>query len=228
MKKINYIEGQLIGGNGIVFIKEIDTIKRKTSNNYISKRVAIFKCHCGNEFKTTIEHVKSNHTSSCGCTRKTEFTNKKHGKRQHRLYPIWSAILTRCLNKNDKNFKNYGGRGIKIFPIWEVDFLSFHDYVTALPDYNKADYTLDRINNDGGYFPGNLRWTTRRIQTANSRNRKGTKSGYRGVYFQRKKWVARIEGIHLGSFNSIEEAIIARNSYIIDRNLSIYALQQIE
>ena len=78
----------------------------------------------------------------------------------------------RCNNPNHKGYKDYGGRGIKVFEDWEEDFQAFYDYVSKLEHFNEDGYTLDRIDNDKGYEPGNIRWATHSEQRMNQRRQK--------------------------------------------------------
>lgn len=83
-------------------------------------------------------------------------------------YRAWDAMCRRCTNENHKSYANYGGRGIKVHPEWlgQGGFDSFLDYVGPRPG---PGFSLDRINNDGNYEPGNLRWTTWEVQANNTR-----------------------------------------------------------
>lgn len=76
----------------------------------------------------------------------------------------------RCFNENDKNFSNYGGRGITVCDEWRKDFVAFYEYVSKLEHFGEDGYSLDRINNDGNYEPGNVRWANRVEQGRNKRN----------------------------------------------------------
>ena len=75
-----------------------------------------------------------------------------------RLYKVWSGIIQRCYNPKAKNYHNYGGRGIKMFEPWRRSFTSFESY--CLAKGWKQGLQVDRIDNDDGYFPGNIRFVT--------------------------------------------------------------------
>ena len=137
----------------------------------------------------------------------------------------------RCSNPKAKQYHDYGGRGIDVFHEWLNSYEKFRDYVISLPDYNKPMMTLDRIDNNKDYEPGNLRWTTWHIQAINKR-KTSTTSGYVGVSWskERKKWVASLWNndkiVGLGRHKSIIDAIEARNNYIIKNELFEYPIQE--
>lgn len=81
-------------------------------------------------------------------------------------YQIWKGIKARCLNPNCKSYPNYGGRGITICKEWAESFDSFIGYTGWRPS---KSHTVERIENDRGYEPGNVRWATRLEQGANTR-----------------------------------------------------------
>ena len=79
-------------------------------------------------------------------------------------------MVQRCTNFDATSFKHYGGRGIGIHPQWTADFWAYHDYIeNELGQAPSDGYSIDRIDNDGNYEPGNLRWATRSEQMTNTR-----------------------------------------------------------
>lgn len=94
----------------------------------------------------------------------------KYGVRQNKYYYAWSMMKQRCENPKNIGYKNYGGRGIKLCDEWRNSFQDYFDYVSALPHFGEPGRTLDRINNDGNYEPGNVRWATRTEQSRNQRS----------------------------------------------------------
>jgi hypothetical protein len=80
-----------------------------------------------------------------------------------------NAAIDRCGNPRNKRFKHYGGRGIQVYAPWVADRAAFEDYIRHLPGCGEQGRSLDRINNDGHYEPGNLRWATNDEQRANRR-----------------------------------------------------------
>lgn len=82
-------------------------------------------------------------------------------------YARWRGIITRCTNPNSIGWAYYGGRGISVCDEWRRSFAAFYAYVGDCP---APDMTLDRIDNDGNYEPGNVRWATQKEQRANMRD----------------------------------------------------------
>ena len=124
-------------------------------------------CDCGNEITAFSNNLRRGNTQSCGCLA-TELKTR-HGLWGSKVYKAWDNMRSRCRNPNATGYENWGGRGIKIFEEWVDDFDKFFEYVSLLPNFGNDGYTLDRINNDGNYEPGNLRWATLSEQNKNKR-----------------------------------------------------------
>lgn len=135
--------------------------------NKIGRGVWKCKCDCGKEATVTQSNLKVGRTRSCGCL-KIDETRKlltTHGCTDTVLHNLWMGMLSRCSNKNEKSYPRYGGRGISVCDRWKESFVNFKNDVGERPD----GCSLDRINNDGNYEPGNVRWATRAVQARNTR-----------------------------------------------------------
>lgn len=85
---------------------------------------------------------------------------------QHPLGAVWRGMLVRCHDPRSDDFENYGARGISVCPAWRV---SFWQFVADMPPRPSRQHSIDRINNNGNYEPGNVRWATPTEQGRNTR-----------------------------------------------------------
>jgi hypothetical protein len=123
-------------------------------------------CDCGTKTLVYVCSLRTGNTKSCGCLR-----GESHGLSGRRLkgeireYRIWCHAKGRCQNPKDPKYPAYGGRGIRMCDAWENSFTAF------LADMGRSPpgLTLDRIDVNGNYEPGNCRWATWEVQRKNRR-----------------------------------------------------------
>lgn len=184
---------------------------------------------CGKKKEVYLVNIRHGKQKSCGCLRRVV----RNPYYKTRLYNTWDKIKQRCTNKNNDMYHHYGGRDIKMYKPWVNNPIKFIEYCMTLDEWDNNSLSIDRIDNDGNYEPGNVRWATNKIQARNKRVLNVGGSGYTGVgetKSQRGKgFIARIHvnnlSVHIGSYNTAKEAAIARDQYIIDNNLEGFNLQ---
>jgi hypothetical protein len=136
----------------------------------------VCKCSCGTMTTVRSDHLRSGCTTSCGCLNLEHSAQRglRHGLSGTPEYNTWSAMIARCESEGNPAWSWYGGRGIKVCPRWRRSVVAFYLDVGPRPE----GHSLDRIDNNGNYEPGNVRWATHREQMRNtSRNKLITAHG---------------------------------------------------
>ena len=132
-------------------------------------------CECGNTAVVRGYYLRNKVTQSCGClhsevsSKVYQNLRKTHGMTGTLEHTSWDQMRQRCMNPKHHAWKDYGGRGITVCSEWMNSFESFFRDMGRRPS---VKYSLDRIDNDGNYEPGNCRWADWATQNRN-RRRKG-------------------------------------------------------
>ena len=124
------------------------------------------------------------------------------------IYTLWTNMRRRCYNEESKSFGDYGQRGIVMCDAWKNNSTAFMDYILQeLGPRPKDNYTLDRIDNNKGYEPDNLRWATWSQQMSNRRSYGKGYTWHSKYNKWQVQWVINGKSIYYGMFNSEYDAI---------------------
>ena len=146
------------------------TVISRADNTNQNKAQWLCVCDCGNKVIVSRRHLKDFSTVSCGCYRSelAKENNSTHKMKGTRIYRIWSGIKDRCCNQNSKYWYRYGARGITVCDEWKNSFEQFYQW--SLDNGYRDNLTLDRIDNNKGYYTDNCRWATYKEQENNRSN----------------------------------------------------------
>jgi hypothetical protein len=148
-------------------------------------------CECGSEIIVRTTDLSRASVKSCGClarrksSERASVRNKTHGMRNTKTYSIWQGMTARCLRKTHTSYKSYGARGVTVCDEW----LSFEAFLSDMGECPSEGHSIDRIDNEKGYFKENCRWATTSDQANNRRS--NTLIEYKGEVLTLSQWATR-------------------------------------
>lgn len=158
------------------------TVLRRGKNTEQGQARWLCQCECGTKRLLKSIVIRRGKSKSCGCL-KSELTTQRNLERDYSLskgnfkhgyarnknasptYKIWYGMIRRCTKPRGKNWDWYKGRGIKVCKRW----FSFLNFLKDMGERPSPKHSIDRIDNDGNYEPGNCRWATAKEQGRNTR-----------------------------------------------------------
>lgn len=120
-------------------------------------------CECGNISHVATYDLRKKKSTQCGSCSSIEIATK-HGYSNTKEYRTYQNMIIRCTNPKYQGYKHYGGRGI------QMKFTSFEEFLNEVGDAPSKDHSIDRINTNGHYELGNIKWSTWSEQRRNRRN----------------------------------------------------------
>jgi hypothetical protein len=180
-EKLTVLPGQQFGR-----LTVLEETRKAVSGRPAGRRAAKCQCSCGNIVVIFLSHLTSGCVVSCGCRRRdlghelaksperltairARFTT--HGMAGHPLYGTYRNMVARCYDPRRKDFARYGGRGIGVHEEWLGDPAVFIAWIEANLGPRPTGMSLDRVDNEGNYEPGNVQWATFSEQQLNRRRR---------------------------------------------------------
>jgi len=199
--KRNERDKQIIG-NQFNYLVVIGKSAKKSKNG-----IRHFWCQCtkcGGLRCVAGTDLKNGRAKQCkNCANKTHDKSRNNNPE----YCTWINMKSRCLNKNSEDYKWYGERGITVCKRWKN---SFQNFLNDMGNKPTSKHSIERIDNNKGYYPENCKWEIPTKQTWNRRGRSSSNSKFKGVWKQGNKWEASITRnkitYYLGLFDTEIEA----------------------
>lgn len=227
------VNAGMFAGN---FIKELPSkrlIKKGRPNGTLIRYVELKCLQCLSPFEVTLHNARRIQQKCCGTSCAKKYVEDfPGGNEQHPLYCRWLSMTQRVTNPNSDMYYRYGGRGIKILDNLDC-FKEYVDYLATLPGYIEnppKSVQVDRIDNEGNYCKGNLRWTCCSTQTANQGKNSRGANRYTGVTWSKihNRWIARVDfkgKTYCSSVHEFEESALAARNECIRANKLPHPIQ---
>lgn len=171
------------------------TVLSEAGRTRASKVTWNVRCSCGKTGVVVGSNLLNGLSTSCGCTRADGVRRAvgKHGMSKSKVYRAWATMISRCHNPRFPKYAEYGARGISVCERWRNDF---RDFLADMGERPSSSHTVDRIDVNGNYEPGNCRWATAGEQADNKRNT--VRVTYQGRTKTLSEW-SRETGISYGT-----------------------------
>lgn len=135
--------------------------------------IYLFRCDCGREFEAQKSNIVGKRTD-CGCRKRKSDRTAPAGASSNPLHKVWWHIIDRCENPRNRSFKDYGARGIRVAKRWKTGDAHATGFECFLADMGprQKGMTIERVQGDRDYEPGNCIWLPKGDQ---SKNRRGVR-----------------------------------------------------
>lgn len=122
-------------------------------------------CACGTEKVQRSDQLTTGSAVSCGCYAReaAKARSTTHGKTNTFEFNVWMAMRKRCSYEKHVRYHRYGGRGIKVCKRWE----KFENFLADMGLCPMKNGSIERINNNKGYYPSNCKWISKSEQSKN-------------------------------------------------------------
>jgi len=182
LEKSNYIKGPYGCRYGRLIVLYCDR-KEVSKNGKTTVYFDMCQCDCGNKKIVRRQEMYNKRIQSCGCLKKELIADRgrksiKHGLSKHPLYHTYHTMIARCYNPKISAYRYYGAKGVTVCQRWLESFSNFLEDMGERP----VGLTLDRIDTNGNYEPGNVRWANLKTQQYN----KAKSSNYQSHQFMWK------------------------------------------
>lgn len=148
----------------------LTVLQREGTDQKSQQKLWLCKCDCGNTVLRVGNTLKRGNLSNCGCLikdiKRGNAYSLTHGKSKSGEYKSWSSMIQRCTNPKHASYKNYGARGVSVCEEWLGSFEQFFADMGSRPE----GHSIERIDSDKNYEPGNCKWSSRIEQQNNKRN----------------------------------------------------------